>query len=53
MAVEGLLLADTPTSMMANKEKALANAQFDKVLDIQDRLRMEATKAAKASQSKR
>ena len=47
MAVEGLLLADTPTSMMANKEKALANAQFDKVLDIQDRLRMEATKGGK------
>lgn len=52
MAVEGLLLADTPTSMMASRERALANAQFDKVLDIQDRLGMEATKAAKAAQSK-
>merc|ERR1719352_241623 len=49
LAVEGLLLADTPTSLMAQRERRAADAQFDAALDVQDRLGQEATKAAKAA----
>ena len=56
MAVEGLLLADTPTSLMAARERRSADAHFDRAnaeLDIQDRLGMEANKAARAAQARK
>ena len=52
LAVEGLLLADTPTSLMAQRERRAADAQFAAALDVQDRLGQEATKAAKAAATK-
>mgnify|MGYP006074533995 FL=1 len=53
MAVEGLLLADTPTSLMGLREAKEADAHFDAALSIQDRLGEEAAKAAKAAKAKK
>ena len=45
MAVEGLLLADTPTSLAAHNEKDAASRQFDIANStVEDRMREEATK---------
>ena len=45
MAVEGLLLADTPTSLAAHNEKDAASRQFDIAnTTVEDRIREEATK---------
>jgi hypothetical protein len=52
-AVEGLLLADTPTSLMGQREAKEVDAHFDAALDIQDRLGEEANKAAKAAKGKK
>ena len=49
LAVEGLLLVDTPTSLLGAQEQKESDAHFDAALDVQDRLREEATKAAKAA----
>jgi hypothetical protein len=46
MAVEGLLLADTPTSLLALTEKESISKQFDVAnASIEDRMREEADKA--------
>ena len=46
MAVEGLLLADTPTSLAAHIEKDAASRQFDIAnTTVEDRMREEATKS--------
>lgn len=51
MAVEGLLLADTPTSLLAMTEKESISRQFDSAnASIEDRMQEEADKAAKVAE---